>query len=256
MSVKALSAVWEDSQAVGADLLVLLAMADWANHSGLCYPSYKQIAEKARVSRASVAKAITHLVELGEIERVTHGHTPTDGEDDEVSRSVERQWRNLYRILLVKPKGQQAAQPVDHLNGAKVAQPVDHLSSSSSETGSPIHPPPGSPIEAREVVQFGFAYKERPSDRPSGRPSEELRAGAAPRRPVADDDDPNFAVILKTAHDAIDIEGETASLADLAAAVKSLCCIRNLNVGNNSALVSKAIDSALWQRKHAQSEAS
>jgi hypothetical protein len=252
MSVKALSAVWEDSRAIGADLLVLLAMADWADHSGRCFPSYGQIALKARVSRATVANAVRRLVGLGELERVTHGHMPTDSQDDEVARSVERQWRNAYRILLVKPKGQ-VGQPVDYLSSRQVAQPVDHLSPPAAERGSPIQTPPGGLIQTPEVVQSADPHirKNRQVNR-QDEPSEELRAGPAARRPIADDDDPNVRVILKTAHDAIDLEGEDASLADLADAVKTLCHIRHLNVGTTSELISKAVDAALWQRAHAR----
>lgn len=87
-------------------------------------------------------------------------------------------------------------------------------------------------------------YQEEKKDHPD-------RAVAAPRPPhVRTDDEPNYRVILKTAHDAIDIEGENASLDTLKDAVKSLCIVRQLNVGTNSDLVNKAIDSALWQRKH------
>lgn len=186
MSVKALSAVFEDSRAEGAAFTVLLAMADWADHNGRCYPSYRQIAKKARVSRASVATAITKLIELDELERVTRGHTPTRGEDDEAPLSVERQWRNTYRILLVKSKrqGSPASGPP---SSGEVVQPGDHSESSDGHTGSPVGTPPGSPIDGGEVVQNTDAHiRNSPSEDPSGDPSEEQSASAAPPPAAAD----------------------------------------------------------------------
>lgn len=73
------------------------------------------------------------------------------------------------------------------------------------------------------------------------------RAAASP--PSSGKPENHYAVILKTAHDAIDIEGEQASLSTLKDAVKSLCMIREIDYGSNSAVINKAIDSALVQRK-------
>lgn len=68
MSVKVMSWVFEHSRSTLADRLVLLAIADHANHDGLdAYPSVDHIARKARVSRATVQRALGRLVDLGEL---------------------------------------------------------------------------------------------------------------------------------------------------------------------------------------------
>lgn len=254
MSVKALSAVFEDSCAKDSAFVVLLAMADWADHNGRCYPSYAQIAKKARISRATAIASITELVKLGELERVEQGQAPTD--DDEAPAKVRTQWRNLYRIALVRPRPQvvqppdhqpspepepQVVQPLDHLEPEAV-QPSDHLSDGAVALGSPT--------DTAQVVQPTGSHIR---NSPSGRPSEELKAGAAPRPPALDDPDDNVGVITKIAHETIDLCGEISELDE---AVK--CRIADLNRGRDerskirydSAVVRKAIESAQWQRAH------
>lgn len=77
----------------------------------------------------------------------------------------------------------------------------------------------------------------------NGTKENERTAAAPPASPVSE----NLKVITKIAHEAIDIEGVNASLATLAAAVKSLCAIRAIQY--EVAVVRKAVDSALAQRK-------
>jgi hypothetical protein len=67
MSVKVMSKVWEWSKAEGAELLVMLALADFCNDEGECYPGIKRIAFKARMSERSVQRIIAKLESIGEI---------------------------------------------------------------------------------------------------------------------------------------------------------------------------------------------
>jgi hypothetical protein len=50
MSVRTLNRVWEASRQTGGALLVLLAIADFADDDGLAYPSISTLARKARLS--------------------------------------------------------------------------------------------------------------------------------------------------------------------------------------------------------------
>lgn len=68
MSVRAISWVWEHSEAGGTDRLVLLAIADAADDRGLnAWPSVATIASKCNVSSRTVQRAIYALEELGEL---------------------------------------------------------------------------------------------------------------------------------------------------------------------------------------------
>jgi hypothetical protein len=68
MSIRLMSRVWEDSPQKGGDLIVLLALADWANDEGHCWPSMPTLAAKARMSERNVQKILTRLKDEGEIE--------------------------------------------------------------------------------------------------------------------------------------------------------------------------------------------
>jgi hypothetical protein len=57
-----MSAIWEHAPQKGAELIVLLALADWANDRGECDPSYGQLAEKARVDRRRAIRLVSKLI--------------------------------------------------------------------------------------------------------------------------------------------------------------------------------------------------
>lgn len=195
MSVKALSAVFEESIADGAAFTVLICMADWADHLGFCYPSYTQIMRKARLrSRATVLAAIDKLITLGEIERVSHGHAASKSDDD-IPSTVARQRRNQYRILLVKPKAQvvqqlnylsrpQVDQRLIHQTGREVDQQLNHL---ENEVDQSING--GSSTIDPEVDQSAFLHREgiRPSVQTVSRPSATAAAAVSTSNDAGDE---------------------------------------------------------------------
>jgi len=67
MSVKMLNSVWNFSQAKKGDLLVLLAIADFANDAGEAWPSVSTIAAKSRLQVRQTQYALQHLAKLGEL---------------------------------------------------------------------------------------------------------------------------------------------------------------------------------------------
>ena len=60
--------VWKASSYREERLLVLLALADWANDQGLCWPSYDQIAQKTRITRRGAIKITQHFIQEGVVE--------------------------------------------------------------------------------------------------------------------------------------------------------------------------------------------
>lgn len=86
MSIKLISAVWENAPVDGQRLLVLLALADYANDDGYCWPSVPNLAAKARASDRWVQLTLRDLESNGILELVSNGggrHKP-----------------NLYRLNL------------------------------------------------------------------------------------------------------------------------------------------------------------
>ena len=74
MSIRLMSQVWEDTRIESqAELLVLLALADHARDDGLCWPSMRSIAGKARIEERSAQRIIRRLTEKDFVELVSKG---------------------------------------------------------------------------------------------------------------------------------------------------------------------------------------
>lgn len=74
MAIEFITAVWRMSPYKAEKLLVQLACADWANESGEFYPSFREIALKARITKPGAVKIIGQMIEDGEIVLTSHGH--------------------------------------------------------------------------------------------------------------------------------------------------------------------------------------
>lgn len=67
MSVKVITAIWDEKHLAGSDLLVALALADWADDNGRCYPSIASVASKSRLSRSQAQRVLRRLEEAGHL---------------------------------------------------------------------------------------------------------------------------------------------------------------------------------------------
>jgi hypothetical protein len=67
MSIKIQSRVWETSKQSGGSLLVLLALADFANDDGYSFPSVGTLARKSRLTERQVQRVLSKLVGDGEL---------------------------------------------------------------------------------------------------------------------------------------------------------------------------------------------
>jgi hypothetical protein len=56
-----MTVVWDSERYEGGDLLVLLALADWASDQGRCFPSIPSIAKKARLSERQVYNVLRKM---------------------------------------------------------------------------------------------------------------------------------------------------------------------------------------------------
>jgi hypothetical protein len=73
MSVRWISHVWRSSPYKGDKLLIHMALADFANDEGFCFPSQRTLAKKARTSEGYVRSVIKQMVKEGHVEIVTEG---------------------------------------------------------------------------------------------------------------------------------------------------------------------------------------
>lgn len=83
MSIEVMKIVWKRYPEGGSKLLVLLALADWANDAGICFPSMPTIASKIRLSKSQAQRVLHDLIEqeficvLGNAKGGRPGATPT-----------------------------------------------------------------------------------------------------------------------------------------------------------------------------------
>lgn len=61
MSIKVMNLVWQNAPYRGNTLLTLLALADWSNDDGICWPKVEQLATKSRQSIRSAQYAVDEL---------------------------------------------------------------------------------------------------------------------------------------------------------------------------------------------------
>lgn len=84
MSLDAITHVWKNSKQEGGNLLVMLALADYADDQGCSYPATATLARKARLSDRQVQRVTKKLEEEGEIL---------------VHKNKGRNGSNLYQIV-------------------------------------------------------------------------------------------------------------------------------------------------------------
>lgn len=73
MSIRWIAHVWETSPYEGRRLLLHLALADFASDEGMCFPSQKTLALKARTTEAWVSASVRQMVKDGLVEIVERG---------------------------------------------------------------------------------------------------------------------------------------------------------------------------------------
>jgi hypothetical protein len=69
-----MSAVWEKAPYREGTLLALLALADWANDEGVCWPKIAQVAHKARLSHSGAEYCMRKLTKEGAISVIKDNH--------------------------------------------------------------------------------------------------------------------------------------------------------------------------------------
>ena len=74
MSIRVMTSVWDDARTKAhTELLVLLALADWANDDGHCWPTVAALAAKARLSERATQQILGRLAATGRIRRISGG---------------------------------------------------------------------------------------------------------------------------------------------------------------------------------------
>ena len=138
MSNKEQDRVWAHSQQKGADLVVMLALANRANDSGICWPGQDELAARARVNRRTAQRIVDRLVASGEVVALdrpgkSYIYAILVGvPDDEKRRRIELAKNHqivtgdkLSRVTNKLPKQAKLSPPVVQIP-AQSGQPVVH----------------------------------------------------------------------------------------------------------------------------------
>ncbi|NDP48927.1 MAG: hypothetical protein GZ085_11190 [Sulfuriferula multivorans] len=70
MSIRVMSQVWEAYPGGGSELLALLALADWSDDNGKCYPSMASISKKIRLKPRQAKRIVHQLIDDGFVQVV------------------------------------------------------------------------------------------------------------------------------------------------------------------------------------------
>ena len=106
--------VWDDARTQAhSELLVLLALADWANDDGYCWPTVSALAAKARLSERAVQQILGRLTATGRIRRMSGGG---------------RGRANQYQVVSVKNPE------------CETVNPIHRIENTESKTPNGIHP--------------------------------------------------------------------------------------------------------------------
>ena len=148
MSIKAMSLVWDHSTQKGSSLILLLAIADYANEDNRAWPSIGTLAAKIRMSERNTQILMRKIMDAGELE---------------MQQNAGPNGTNVYRITL--GKGGENFTPLGGENFAPGgAKPSTEGVKNSAQGGA-------------------IAIAPEPSLDPSVEPS--VREGAVPAQPAA-----------------------------------------------------------------------
>ena len=92
MSVKLMAAIWDHGPNNPTQRFVLLALADYADYDGSCFPSYNKTAERCAISRSTAVRTIKALEKEGWL-------TIENQMRDNGSYTSNRVYLNLERLL-------------------------------------------------------------------------------------------------------------------------------------------------------------
>lgn len=173
MSLDAITHVWKHSTQKGSALLMMLALADYADENGECWPSLTTLARKARMGKRNVQKILDRLEAAGDITTL-----PGEGGNTRTGKT------NRYRINM---QGVNASTSLEK-QGMNGATPVG-VSHSSTLRGVPqFHQNPNTTTtmgtqKKKQKKKKAFPSKKKKPALPAKPNGEESGMPAAPDEP-------------------------------------------------------------------------
>jgi hypothetical protein len=125
MSVRITSRVWAISKHGGTELLMLLAIADFADHDGRAYPSVSTLARWCRMTDRNAVNLLAKLRDGGELE---------------IQRNAGPRGTNRYRIVLADAQGVKRTSSPSTRPHLKLASPLDPEAGFTPEAHDTLKP--------------------------------------------------------------------------------------------------------------------
>jgi hypothetical protein len=131
MSIQTMAAVWKGSQHSGSALLMMLAIADFADDKGVAYPAVSTLAEKTRMKQRNANYLLSELQASGELA---------------IKIGEGRKGTNLYRIVLSRLQGVQAGAGLQAGAGVQAGAGLHQSAGGAAlECSKPLHPSAAEP---------------------------------------------------------------------------------------------------------------
>jgi hypothetical protein len=259
--------VWERSRAGKSDLLMLVKIADGADDEGRnAWMEVPHLMKYCRASERATQYTLHRLVEAGEIEIEYND----EGRDIPLkgNRRFRPKWFIHVRCICAwdayQNEGEEpatsAGSETPFRAGRSKRKPATSAGSKTRTTRNFCTRNPQKHVE--KPATSGSAYKEGSLNdllveqvQGAAPPPRPERAGAARRdtapKTETENPDDNLRVITKIAHEVLDLHAQTADVSEgeIVEAVKRHCA--TLDIAYRSDVVSRAIDSALYQRRRA-----
>jgi hypothetical protein len=102
MSVKALSIVFEKFPYGGTDYLTIIALADWSDDDGRCFPSVASVGRKIRLSERQARRSMSNLISGGFVKVIGNKYGGVPGE----TRRYQIVFDSLTGDMRVRPKAE------------------------------------------------------------------------------------------------------------------------------------------------------
>ena len=180
LSIKVMTAVFDHGPAAPSDRLMLLALADHADDSGVAWPGVERLAHKCCVHRDTARRTLRRLEDEGWITTVTGGGT-INGEVGRTSR---------YQIVMERLAEQPGPTPTSTRGSGSTTPtstsgyPHVHVGPTPTSTrGEPSVEPSKNP---KPVIPSGEVAESRTPIAPERHPSRSID-GWAPRREFIED---------------------------------------------------------------------
>lgn len=236
MSVRATSLVWERTRAKGSNLLMLLAIADYAKDDGRwAWPSARTLTWKTRLSGRGGELVLMKLVEDGEVM-------------PEWNDVEHRLYLHIRAVMDWKRYQAEGPVPDSEMISRKQSANFSLRLVAAAERKAKSAAANAKTDAAQSENGGNGSISLDPSSDPSGT----TKQGAAPQDPSQTTDetpDQNVGVITRLAHEVLDLFEETPDLTytDIVESVKARCAV--LHIAYRSDVVISAIEAAIYQRR-------